>query len=99
MKHLLPVCICAFLLTGCRTIDLTEGQSGVCEVHHIQMTKRTVPITIGGNLPYDGPRERFYPHPGDYAPGSCFPVPYERANVYVCSKCEAAKRDLTERKP
>ena len=84
----------ALLLVGCHTMDSTKGQSGICEIHHIQMTKRTLPVS-GGNLIYDEKRERFYPHPGDYVPGSCFPGPDTRAVAYVCLKCQAAEQALS----
>lgn len=72
-------------------VNSTTNRPDICEVHHVQMEKRTVPIA-GGNLPYDANRERFYPHPGDYAPGGCFPGSETNAIVYVCPKCEAALR-------
>ena len=76
--------------------DYTKGQSDICEIHHIQMTKRTVRIDYG-MIPINAEtkqRQASFPHPGDFAYGGCIEMDAKRAVVYVCPKCEEAMRDL-----
>jgi len=102
MRHFLPFCwIALFLLTGCRTADYTKGQSDICVVHHIQMTKRTVPIIYGMPALNEAFRQRqaFYPHSGDVTFGGCIFMEEKRSVVYVCPKCDEAMRDLKGKQP
>lgn len=103
MKPLLLLLPCAFLLAGCRTPDHTGGQPGTCEVHHVAMFKRTVPIAYG-MIPMSRVeaergewkrRTDHYPHPGDGLHATDINLKGdERAIIYVCPKCEAAKKDM-----
>ena len=87
------------LASGCHTVDYTKHQSKVCEVHHLPMSKRTVPIAHGMIPMHDTTGEwthrvANYPHPGDCEPATDIVLPGEegKATVYVCSACEAALR-------
>ena len=103
MKHLLLLFLCALLLAGSCTPDHTGGQSGTCEVHDVAMSKRTVPIAYG-MIPMSRVeaehgewkrRTDHYPHPGDCLPATDINLKgNERAIVYVCPKCEAAKKEM-----
>lgn len=91
------------LLAGCRTPDWTKNQRDQCEVHGITMTRRTVPMAYG-MIPMSkvegerGPwrrRTEYYPNPGDCLPATSIDLSGEsRAIVFVCRKCEAAKREF-----
>lgn len=95
--------IAGLLLAGCRTPDWTRNQPQQCEVHGVTMTRRTVPIAYG-MIPMSkvegesGPwrqRTEYYPHPGDCLPATSINMHGEyRAIVFVCRKCEAAKREF-----
>lgn len=92
------------LLTGCRTPDYTKGQPATCEVHHLAMTKRTVPIAYG-MIPMSKAeaeqgewkrRQEQYPHPGDCLPATDLNLTGEtKARVYVCSNCEHTFQSLS----
>ena len=91
-------------LTGCQTIDETKGQPELCEVHHVRMTKKYVPIEYGCPAPWaeaELKTERAcYPHPGDclWIAGESDPNT-TRAIVYVCPKCEEAKKVMSGNSP
>lgn len=99
----------ALALTGCRTPDYTRGQSSLCEVHHVAMTRRAVPFAHG-MIPMSREaaeqgewrrRTTYYPHPGDCLPATDVVLPGEegRAIVFVCPECERVKRQMEERNP
>jgi hypothetical protein len=93
----------AFGATGCRAPDYTRNESNQCEVHHLAMTRRTVPIAYG-MIPMSRVeaaqgewhrRVTLYPHPGDCMPATDINLQREtRATVYVCARCEAAQKEL-----
>lgn len=103
IKRLVLVFTGSLLLVGCRTPDWTKNQPDQCEVHGVTMTRRTVPIAYG-MIPLsraEGERGRwrqrteYYPHPGDCLPATSINMHGEyRAIVFVCRKCEAAKREF-----
>jgi hypothetical protein len=91
------------LLAGCHTPDWTKSQPDQCEVHGVTMTRRTVPIAYGmiplskaeGERGSWGQRTEYYPNPGDCLPATSINAHGEsRAIVFVCRKCEAAKREF-----
>ena len=109
-KHIVVVSLAWFLIsltfTGCRTPDYTIGQSNICEVHHVAMTRRTVPFAHG-MIPMSREeaeqgewkrRTTYYPHPGDCRPGTDIVQPGEedRVVVFVCSECERTKKRMAE---
>jgi hypothetical protein len=84
-------------LLGCRTEDYTKGEPAICEVHHIQMTRTTVPIEYGlpdlarFRLRYDACTNSF-PHGDCFVLGGCcvsFDSP-RRAITFVCPECKKA---------
>ena len=109
MKHLLLAVLTAFLLAACRTPDHTGGQPGTCEVHHVAMFKRAVPFSHG-LIPMNPAEDKsgewkrrmdHYPHPGDFEPATGIVMPGEakRVVVYVCKRCEAARKQAETPKP
>ena len=95
--------------TGCRTLDYTGGESSICEVHHLAMTRRAVPFAHG-MIPMSREaadqgewkrRTTCYPHPGDCQPATDIVLPGEegRVIVFACAECERAKRRMEGRKP
>lgn len=103
IKRLILVCTGLLLLAGCRTPDWTKNRPDQCEVHGGTMSKRTVPIAYG-MIPMSkvegerGPwrqRTEYYPNPGDGLPATSINLRGEyRAIVFVCRKCETAKREF-----
>ena len=80
--------------------DHTGFESNICEVHHVAMSKRTVPIGYGMIPMHDSEdggafahRIKYYPHPGDCEPFTDLNLNGdEHAVVYVCPQCEAAMK-------
>lgn len=103
IQRLVSLCAGLLLLAGCRTPDWTKNQPDQCEVHGVTMTRRTVPIAYG-MIPLSkaegerGPwrqRTEYYPNPGDCLPATSINLHGEyRTTVFVCRKCEAAKREF-----
>ncbi|MBI3881000.1 MAG: hypothetical protein HY301_13190 [Verrucomicrobia bacterium] len=96
----------ALFLSGCRTPDYTKGQSDVCEVHHVAMTRRALPFAHG-MIPMSrkaaetgewGRRMKFHPHPGDCIPATDIVLPGQtgRALEFVCRDCEQAMRRMKQ---
>ena len=100
MRYFLPVCIALLLLTGCRTEDYTKGQPAVCEVHHVQMVRTSVPIVYG--LPMFTARDaaryaastNAFPHSETFVSGGCCVTSWDahRAAIYICPECKKAAR-------
>ncbi len=105
MKQLLLITMLA-VLCGCHTPDYTKGESSTCEVHHVAMIRRTVPIAYGmipmskveaGQGEWKRRTEQ-YPHPGDCLPATSINMHgVEKAQVYVCSQCERLQKTLAQR--
>ena len=96
------LCSTGFLLlivVGCSryTSDCTRGQSSVCELHHIQMTKTNVPIIYGlfrrnaWGKAREAARTNTFPHAADEALGGCILDDPTNAIIYVCPACLTAK--------
>ncbi|MCX6855281.1 MAG: hypothetical protein NTV80_10280 [Verrucomicrobia bacterium] len=88
------------------TRDYTKGEPSTCEVHRLEMFKRAVPFGHGviSKNPNDEQwkrRKDHYPHPGDCYPATSIILPGEtgRVLVYVCKKCEAAKKEMEAKEP
>lgn len=102
--HLSILLLVLLSLTACSTPDYTTGQPATCEVHHLAMTKRTVPIAYG-MIPMSKAaaeqgewkrRQEQYPHPGDCLPATDLNLTGEtKAQVYVCPQCEKVLHMLT----
>ena len=84
--------------------DYTGGESNICEVHNIEIFKRTVPFAHG-MIPMSRAeahrgewkrRTDNYPHPGDVQPATGIVLPGQKGRcvVFACPKCEAAKRAM-----
>ena len=90
-----------------RTSDYTEGKPGICEVHHVAMSRRAVPFGHG-MVPMHrsedkGAFERRmaqYPHPGDCEPATDIVLPGQDGLVvvFVCPECERAKERMSEKR-
>jgi hypothetical protein len=105
MKSLLLLLSAGLFLTACQTpSDSTRSQANVCEVHGATMFKRAVPYAHG-MIPMSreeakrgewGRRMKHYPHPGDCEPatGIVLPGQHGKTLVYVCPKCETAKKEM-----
>ena len=77
-------------LTGCVSYNKTRGASSVCEVHHIRMSKQSVPVVPGIASPvYDGTP---YPHAKREIVAGCT-VPETTGYVYVCLECDRLWRE------
>lgn len=109
MKHLFLLFFSASVLVGCRTPDYTRVQSSTCEVHHVTMFKRAVPVAHG-MIPMSRVEEQrgewkrrmdYYPHPGDCKPATNVVLPGEtgRVVVYVCKNCETAMKQMKTQNP
>lgn len=87
----------ALLLTGCTT-DCTITQSAVCEVHHTQMNKSTVPIHYGLIRPDERARARYaastnaFPHALEWVGGGCVVDTPKRAIIFTCTACKTARQ-------
>lgn len=85
-----------------RVTDCTKGESGICEVHRVAMTRRAVPfahrmIPMSREAAEKGEWKRritSYPHLGDCEPATDIVLPGQDglAVVFVCPECERAKR-------
>lgn len=98
--HLCQFAGAALLMAGCswRREDYTRGESQVCELHHVQMVRSTVPIVYGlfsftaeGEFRHTVSTNSF-PHAETYVLGGCCITPdsAHRAVVYTCSECKKA---------
>lgn len=96
------------LLAACHTPDATGHQPNTCEVHHVAMTKRSVPYAHG-MIPLSQveagrgewkQRMDHYPHPGDCEPATDIVLPGQTGKVLVdvCPKCEASQKAMQARK-
>ncbi len=111
VSHLLSlVALAALAFTGCAKLDDdTAGQSGLCEVHHVRMTKRPLHF-LHGMIPMSKVeaeqgewkrRTDFYPHPGDgiHSTNIVLPGQEGRALAYVCPECRRAQRQMEKTSP
>jgi len=88
------------MLAACasRVEDDTIGRPVVCVVHGVQMTKRKVPIEYGLIRPTDYSRAFFaastngFPNAQEFVGGGCCVMTPTTAVIYVCPKCEEARR-------
>jgi hypothetical protein len=98
-----------FALVGChsRTEDHTRGVSGICELHHSQMTKTNVPIRYGlmgysqWALAFQAASTNNFPHADDEVLGGCLvgsdsPT---QAVIYVCAQCLRAQEQWISEHP
>jgi hypothetical protein len=70
-------------------------QTGICEVHHIRMARKTVDV-LYGYVEYEGPYTKAsvrFPNAQEYASGGCvIPAKREKASICVCPECKKAAR-------
>jgi hypothetical protein len=108
MKILLTFVLFLFAAAGCRRADFTKSGSDVCALHNCPMGKRIVPIAYGmipmskaeGETGEWKQRMTYYPNPGDCLPATDINAfNKNRAVVYVCPRCEAAKKEWDAKKP
>jgi len=80
------------------TVDYTVGEASVCQVHHIQMVRTTVPIAYGLLMPTPQGQARYaastnaFPNADRYVPGGCSITsdsPH-KVVIYTCSECQQA---------
>ena len=77
------------------TVDDTVGETSVCQVHHIQMVRTTVPIEYG--LPVWTPQAQAryaastnaFPRAETFILGGCIVEPNfpRKAVIYMCTEC------------
>jgi len=78
--------------------DYTVGQAPICEVHHIQMQRTSVPVVYGlleltasAQARYEAGKTAF-PHAETWVGGGCVSSPDSATNafIYTCSECKKA---------
>ena len=86
MKHFILLLFLTIGVSGCLplTVNQTRGESPICPVHHIAMTKERV--DIGGMI--DPSRDAAFPFARYRARGGCIPPQPMWAKVYVCPECK-----------
>ena len=73
-------------------------ETGICNIHHIQMQKKRVPIYFGLPVfedPYYSAALAYFPNAREYVNGGCEVDPVEDKQPhfrYVCAKCKQAQR-------
>jgi hypothetical protein len=74
-------------------------QTGICNLHHVRMQKRRVPVHYGlvvTDDPYYLAQLRYFPNAREYVNGGCdilsLDVQKERAWRYVCPPCKRAQK-------
>lgn len=72
-----------FILTGC--YNYTTGESNICKVHKVKMTKTAVPI-LYGLFAYED-CSHLYPNGGSYVLGGCVVKGTKSCIVYRCNDC------------
>jgi len=81
--------------------DYTVGESALCEVHHIKMTRAEVPISYGLPFVDANALARYaastnaFPHARKYVLGGCCVSPDSPTNVivYICPECRKAANE------
>ena len=90
----------SLVLAAQELIDGTTGRSDICELHKIHMHKVKVPIVYGLPLSvtkeekkYFEAKEKLFPNANaGKIQGGCLPSSQEKANVYVCPRCEKERK-------
>ena len=114
MRALLPfLLLCAFSIRASEP-DLIEGHiravvdtnaktNGICEVHHVKMERRMVPVAFGLPPPPSPEYEQAmhdFPHSSLYVDGGCVTSEkflHARLPWYVCPECKRAEREWAEK--
>jgi hypothetical protein len=72
--------------------------TGTCNIHHIRMQKKAVPIYFGGPFDFDSPfyyaTMRSFPNARDYVNGGCeYDAQLEKKphSRYVCPECQRSQ--------
>jgi len=80
--------------------------SGICNIHHIRMQKKMVPIYFGGPLPFDTPfyyaTMREFPNAREHINGGCEideKLLGKKRPRYVCPACKRAEREWALKHP
>jgi hypothetical protein len=84
------------LVAGCATLreDYTSGESEVCKVHSLRMSKTVVPIKYGLIQPSERSLARFaastnsFPNADDWVWGGCCVDSARQAVIYTCLECK-----------
>jgi hypothetical protein len=80
-------------------------QTGICNIHHIRMQKKRVPISFGLFVlddPYYSAELVYFPNARDYVNGGCEVDPVRQKEPhfrYVCSECKRAQRQWASAHP
>jgi len=98
MKQLHSLLLIAIvtIFVGCdkTTVEGTRGKSDICEIHHVQMVKKKVPIAYGlfsatpFSLAYHAASTNSFPHAEDVVGGGCVVDTTKWAIIYSCPECE-----------
>jgi hypothetical protein len=74
--------------------------SGICNIHHIRMQRKMVPISFGGPLRFDTPfyyaTMRYFPNAREHINGGCVidkKLLGKKKPRYVCPVCKRAERE------
>ena len=103
-KHSFLCALVVAVVCGCdkTTLDVTRGRTDVCEIHHVRMMKKKVPIIYGAFAPtpssetYHAACASLFPHAEDEAEGGCIVDTPEWAMIYCCPACELARHHWEE---
>ena len=96
----LSFALAVLVLTGCaqHLANWTKGVSSICQVHGEQMTKTNVPIVYGlfclseWGKDLQAAGTNGFPHADEEVLGGCILNAPTRATIYVCSRCQRARR-------
>ena len=101
MKSIVRCCP-AFLLSlllgvSCQSGSFPGGvKSGrVCEIHHCELERKTVPISYGlpmpdRSAPLQKEKAALFPHRTREVNGGCMPMPEKTTKLATCPQCDAA---------
>jgi STE24 endopeptidase len=85
-------------------VDHNSKTNGICEVHHVQMTRRLARVAFGMPPPpgddYDETQARDFPHASLHVAGGCVishKFLTERVPWYVCPECKRAEHEWAEK--
>ena len=85
-------------------LDKNAKTNGMCQVHHVQMERRLVPVAFGLPPPpseaYDEAMQRDFPHSSLHIEGGCVTSEkfrHARLPWYVCPTCKRAEHEWAEK--
>jgi hypothetical protein len=99
-EHIIPAVALGLVLGvfGCATVDdMTRGESPVCGVHGVRMSKKLLPLEYGlpvqtaSMFAYTKAWGKEFPHAEAPVGGGCIQSSTKYARIYVCPKCTEAR--------